>query len=390
MSHHSKILWVKSAMSTSLHETLIPWTCLNINIVIVVNYLSRIMTIATRVRQEIYLIRYYWWRLLLTIAFMFYMCLVVSRNVAFMRHYKISHYVTNENASFVRIWILEDIGFQIIPNWSHNKLAKDFNEIINAALIASIGVFCIVTLFLEKARVQKIFATNVVVRFVYCYTTMNILRPFVYLPTSLPGSASHCTNATITDETKPKNVYEVFTSWWLHWCNEMLIRGNLWVSIPGSTSHCTNATITDETKPKNVYEVFTSMEYSKNCGDLVYSGHMAGFVSGCCVVIYYTHKLFRCDHTNNNKKRRRWYTSWPTLGIIVLCILGMIAQALLAIGTRQHYTVDIVVGIIVGYWNFIWHLYVLRPNDMEVPVEQSTTRSNNGEINYGITDIKTV
>ena len=331
-------------MSTSLHETLIPWTCLNINIVIVVNYLSRIMTIATRVRQEIYLIRYYWWRLLLTIAFMFYMCLVVSRNVAFMRHYKISHYVTNQNASFVRIWILEDIGFQIIPNWSHNKLAKDFNEIINAALISSIGVFCIVTLFLEKARVQKIFATNVVVRFVYCYTTMNILRPFVYLPTSLPGSASHCTNATITDETKPKNVYEVFTS----------------------------------------------MEYSKNCGDLVYSGHMAGFVSGCCVVIYYTHKLFRCDHTNNNKKRRRWYTSWPTLGIIVLCILGMIAQALLAIGTRQHYTVDIVVGIIVGYWNFIWHLYVLRPNDMEVPVEQSTTRSNNGEINYGITDIKTV
>lgn len=142
-------------MSTSLHETLIPWTCLNINIVIVVNYLSRIMTIATRVRQEIYLIRYYWWRLLLTIAFMFYMCLVVSRNVAFMRHYKISHYVTNQNASFVRIWILEDIGFQIIPNWSHNKLAKDFNEIINAALIASIGVFCIVTLFLEKARVQK-------------------------------------------------------------------------------------------------------------------------------------------------------------------------------------------------------------------------------------------
>ena len=62
--------------------------------------------------------------------------------------------------------------------------------------------------------------------------------------------------------------------------------------------------------------------------------------------------------------------------------------------THRHfefiYTVDIVVGIIVGYWNFIWHLYVLRPNDMEVPVEQSTTRSNNGEINYGITDIKTV
>ena len=47
--------------------------------------------------------------------------------------------------------------------------------------------------------------------------------------------------------------------------------------------------------------------------------------------------------------------------------MGMIAQALLAIGTRQHYTVDIVVAILVGYWNFIWHLYVLRPTDMQVP-----------------------
>ena len=278
----------------------------------------------------------------MTIVFMFYMCLVVSRNVAFMRHYKISHYVTNQNASFVRIWILEDIGFQIIPNWSHNKVAKNLNEIINAALIASIGIFCIATFFMKKASVQKIFATNIVVRFVYCYTTMNILRPFVYLPTSLPGSASHCTNSTITETTKPKNVYEVFTT----------------------------------------------MEYSQNCGDLVYSGHMAGFVSGCCVVIYYTHKLFRCDHTNNNNNiRKRWYTTWPTLGIIVLCILGMIAQALLAIGTRQHYTVDIVVAILVGYWNFIWHLYVLRPNDMDVPADDI---SSDGEINYGATDIKAV
>ena len=326
--------------ATLISESIIRYTCLNINVVIAINYLTRIMTIATRIRQEIYLIKYYWWRLLLTIGFMFYMCLVVSRNVAFMRHYKISHYVNNQNASFVRIWILEDIGFQIIPNWSHNKLAKDLNEIINAALLLSIGIFCIVTLFMKKAKVQKIFATNIIVRLVYCYTTMNILRPFVYLPTSLPGSASHCTNATITDETKPKNVYEIFTS----------------------------------------------MEYSKNCGDLVYSGHMAGFVSGCCVVIYYTHRLFSCDHTNNNvRKRPRWYTSWPTLGIILLCIFGMMAQALLAIGTRQHYTVDIVVGLIVGYWNFIWHLYVLRPNDMDVPSQNS---SSSGEINYGADECK--
>ena len=332
-------------MNQTLPENSYPWISFSVNVIIAINYCTRIMTIAMRVGQEIYLIKYYWWRLLLTIGFMFYMCLVVSRNVAFMRHYKISHYVTNENTSLVRIWVLEDIGFQILPNWSNNKLAKDLNEIINAALIVSIGIFCIVTLFMEKAKVQKVFATNIVVRFVYCYTTMNILRPFVYLPTSLPGSASHCTNSTLTEHHKPKNVYDVFTS----------------------------------------------MAYSKNCGDLVYSGHMAGFVTGCCVVIYYTHKLFRCDHVNNHNPRtcQKWLTAWPTLGIISFCLLGMVAQALLAVGTRQHYTVDIVVGLLVGYWNFIWHLYVLRPNDMEAPSRNSPI-SNQGKTNYAIDEIKTL
>ena len=65
------------------------------------------------------------------------------------------------------------------------------------------------------------------------------------------------------------------------------------------------------------------------------------------------------------------------------------AQALLAIGTRQHYTVDIVVGLIVGYWNFIWHLYVLRPNDMDVPSQNgSSSSSSSGEINYGADECK--
>ena len=298
--------------------------CLNINIIILINYTSRIMTIVTRLRQEWYLAKYYWWRLCLTITFMFYMCLVVTRNVAFMRHYKISHYVTNQNESFVRIRVLEDLGFEVIPDWSHSKAAKYLNEIVNGSLMASISIFCIVTLFLKRARVQKIFATNVIVRFFYCYTTMNVLRPFVYLPTSLPGSATHCTNSSITEENKPRNLYDLFAS----------------------------------------------MRYSENCGDLVYSGHMAGFVTGCCVVIYYTHKLLRCDSYNLAKTKRQWWwrnASWSTIVIITLCIMGMIAQALLAIGTRQHYTVDIVVGILVGYWNFIWHLYVLRPYDMQVP-----------------------
>ena len=53
--------------------------------------------------------------------------------------------------------------------------------------------------------------------------------------------------------------------------------------------------------------------------------------------------------------------------MIAIYALGMLCQVALAIGSRQHYTVDTLLAIFAGYWNFIWHLYVLRPSDMDAP-----------------------
>ena len=56
-----------------------------------------------------------------------------------------------------------------------------------------------------------------------------------------------------------------------------------------------------------------------------------------------------------------------TIIVLMVYLIGMIFHVVLIIGTRQHYTVDTLVAIVAGYWNFIWHLYVLRPADMDVP-----------------------
>ena len=55
------------------------------------------------------------------------------------------------------------------------------------------------------------------------------------------------------------------------------------------------------------------------------------------------------------------------------------------IGTRQHYTVDTLLAIIAGYWNFIWHLYVLRPHDKDVPMSVHSQYQNTIKRSYSNT-----
>ena len=40
-----------------------------------------------------------------------------------------------------------------------------------------------------------------------------------------------------------------------------------------------------------------------------------------------------------------------------------ICQGVVAIATRNHYTVDIWLGGLMGYMNWIWHRYVVLPKD---------------------------
>ena len=274
--------------------------------------------LVSRLWQEWHLLKHYWWKILVIFIIAMYFCAIVARNIAFMHHHPLSYYANNENDSLIRIKRLEDLGFSILPDWSNSEIAKTFNDVVSQFTSISIIGFSVLTLFLKKASARKIFTVNIIVRFVLCYVTAHVIRTFAYLCTSLPGPALHCINQNIESANKPKSVSDIFTS----------------------------------------------MSFANNCGDLLYSGHMAGYVTGFCTLVYYAEKIFgKEDNTSNRHCRPTGITSI----FILFYMVGLFLQITLAIGTRQHYTVDILLAIVAGYWNFIWHLYVLRPIDMDVP-----------------------
>lgn len=211
----------------------------------------------------------------------------------------------------------------MLPDWSNNVFVKVLNEVTAVCSQISVILFIMVIPFVKRASQRDIFAINILTRYVFCYATVHFLKSIVYLSTSLPGPASHCVDP------------------------QML----------------------EKNQPKTIYDILTSADFSVNCGDLLYSGHMSGYITGCCVLIYYLNKLL-VKETKNNRSWCCYYTPWPVIGLTVVCIIGMLIQAMCMIGTRQHYTVDTVMGIIAGYWNFVWHLCVLRPKDMRVSCEE--------------------
>ena len=272
----------------------------------------------SRLHQECHLFKFYWWKILIIFVVTIYFCSVVARNLAFMHHHPLSYYVEHKNESLVRIKRLEDIGFKILPDWSNNTHARRLNDFFAVISPVSVILFSNLTIFLKRATTRKVFAVNIIVRFVLCYVTTHLIRACVYLTTSLPGPASHCIDSKLENANKPRTLSDIFIS----------------------------------------------MNFPTNCGDLLYSGHMAGYVTGFCTMVYYVEKIFGKDEKLAKYRSR---PSMITNLVIVFYIVGMLCQIALAIGTRQHYTVDTMLAIIAGYWNFIWHQHVLRPTDMDVP-----------------------
>ena len=275
--------------------------------------------VQSRLYQEWNLLKYYWWKMLLMWTVVMYFCSVVARNLAFMHHHPISYYVNQKNESFVRLKRLEDLGFKIIPDWSDSYLARALNDFFAVLSPMSVILFSFLTMLSKRASNRKVFTVNIIVRFSMCYATAHLIRTCAYLTTSLPGPAVHCIDTKLES---------------------------------------TN-------KPKSLADIFLSMNFPHNCGDLLYSGHMAGYITGFCTVAYYVEKIFNKDEKLT--KCRRFRLSTATNLVIALYTIGMLCQVALAIGSRQHYTVDTLLAIFAGYWNFIWHLYVLRPSDMYAP-----------------------
>ena len=110
----------------------------------------------SRLYQEWHLVKYYWWKMLLVFITTMYFCSVVARNVAFMHHHPLSYYVNHKNESLVRIKRLEDLGFNVLPDWSNNKRAMAFNDFVAVLSPVSVIVFSNLTMFLKKATNRKL------------------------------------------------------------------------------------------------------------------------------------------------------------------------------------------------------------------------------------------
>eukprot|EP00939_MAST-03C_sp_MAST-3C-sp1_P004435 g4435.t1 len=197
---------------------------------------------------------------------------------------------------------LKDLGFEITPDWSDSSFAKIMNEVIQNILNLSLIVCGLIPTFRTDLKRRPYFL-HIGLRYFFAITTCHLLRPLFYLSTSLPGPAEHCQGQDEADN-QPDSAVSIFLE-----------------AVPGA-----------------------------NCGDLIFSGHML-MVTTCWMVQYrYYGEMF-----GNDSRIRQ----------AVLYVGGLLigVQAYIVICTRNHYSVDIVGGITIALFNWLWHETKIRPDD---------------------------
>ena len=124
----------------------------------------------------------------------------------------------------------------------------------------------------------------------------------------------------------------------------------------GPAKHCTNYTIEEQNRPTSFNQLFQLRNSPlENCGDLLFSGHM---VSASCVVYCITYYLFVMISTNKRK-----FVRFSVIAYVIFMWICLACQIFTAIATRNHYTVDIWLGGLIGYMNWMWHRFVVLPKD---------------------------
>jgi len=254
-----------------------------------------------RCAGEIVIARLYVWKILLALFALCYFCIVIFRNLAFYRHRTMAYYnILGENGTTHDR--LKDLGFEITPDWSDSDLAKILNEVIQNVLNISLVACGLIPMFMTNIKNRPYFL-HVGLRYFFAITTCHLLRPLFYLSTSLPGPASHCQGEQEASN-QPDSAVSIFLE-----------------AVPGA-----------------------------NCGDLIFSGHML-MVTTCWMVQYrYYGEMFGMD---------------STIRKVVLYVGGILiaVQAYVVICTRNHYSVDIVGGVTLALFNWLWHETKLRPDD---------------------------
>jgi hypothetical protein len=212
---------------------------------------------------------------------------------------------------------LKDLGYEIIP-----EINDKFNIISEIVMwiINIIGFSILVIPVFYHPDKQKLSMINMGVRIFNVLTIGNILRAIMFLSTSLPSPADHC--------------------------------------MPDSETY---------NPPTNVLEIFTHFSsISGNCGDLIFSGHTLQDI------ILFWHVFRHSGDIFLSKKARVMMTTLMTL---LVC-----AQLVFIIASRNHYTVDVVVGVYVS--STLWYIYNKKfPKDKKFVEDHSMTYNADGYVN---------
>lgn len=183
---------------------------------------------------------------------------------------------------------LHDLGFKLIPEL--NDFWTDFSEyILLFTHFLGMGLLFFLPILTETPHKNRMSTVSIGLRVMIILTFGHCLRFITYIGTTLPGQAEHC----LADSplfNPPSSIFEVFFRF-------------------------------------GTYN-------SKKCGDLVFSGHMFQDLTLAMGVWEYGTRLMK----NRNLVRVL------QASMFALCII----QAILIVGSRNHYTIDIVIAAYVA------------------------------------------
>eukprot|EP01138_Halocafeteria_seosinensis_P010370 gb/GECG01010588.1/.p1 GENE.gb/GECG01010588.1/~~gb/GECG01010588.1/.p1 ORF type:complete len:338 (+),score=23.12 gb/GECG01010588.1/:1-1014(+) len=260
-----------------------------------------------RLLADLNLVRsnYTWLKIGICVCQLAYFQTIVARKLAFYRHRPIGSYLEGPEGGDVRQHTLLDIGHQLAPDLGEERWIHTLNSKFLQVFSCFVAAVALLPYFLDQrsTEVCPYYSINMALRFLFVVCIGKFIRVFFFLPTSLPGSARHCFGE-----------------------------------------------IEEEHRPKQITDIFVDHKFNGpyNCGDLLFSGHMLIVTSTLCYIWYYLTKLV---------SRR---TALVTMGCCLMCAL---IQVTLIVLTRSHYSVDLTLGVTVGFC--LWHTfsYVWCPED---------------------------
>ena len=225
-------------------------------------------------------------------VFYVYWAEIVFRNYAFLR---VERAVRLEYMQPHRLY---DFGHEITSgvNW------VAFGDVFAEKPLYVLTVYCLFLPLLSFVLCSRPIYLNLIFsRYALLMTTGHAFRFLCYASTTLPGSADHCVAADASE------FLEVHASRVRH-------DNAFWFMPP---------------------------EPPGNCGDLIFSGHMILLVFTCKVGAQYTIQLIQ---SNNDHNFIPLLLTRLAFGIVfVLQILGTLSK-------RNHYTVDILLGVFVAHF----------------------------------------